>query len=568
MKNLSKSSTAATRPAVHGAVRRRLPLVALAATALLSACSSYVSENQKGEADVVQKIQKIEQRTADATQASKAVRKTDRPANVRVRDGIYLGEQGATRFRGAPLPQAIEGPDGVVISSPGDITIAQFAVMFEQATGIRVDFSDLRAYAPGAVAASVDAPEPIEGSIPPSASLSPAIAGQLLDGKFDLRFRGPASRLLDMVSNRVGADWEYRSGIVRFTGPKTLSYTIWTLPVVMGTQTSIGDGGGDGGDGGSGVFGSSAPATTTANYAYDYWQNFETGLAAIMAESSASYAVNKASGSLVVTASRAMHERVAEFVERENARLSRQVAVRIDIVAFDAIDTDERSMDLAAALTGIFDNLGISVASTPAAIANAATLGMSITGGDADGTKLFVNALSTFGRTTVETSSSMVATNNMPSPISISSDRAYLASVSSTLDDAGNRTTALESGIITTGLNAVVTPRIMSSGEVFVNYSLNISELREIEEFSSPDGLSAVQLPLVNNRNIIQNVTLRSGDTAVIASYDSEGGSLDSSGPFNAAAWGAGGAAGWNNNSVRVLVLMTPVVLETQNFPH
>lgn len=487
------------------------------------------------------------------------VRDSGRPGNVNVDRGLFLGEQGFRSGRGNPLPSRFETSNGVTVNTSTPVNIEEFAQMIEEITGIRVDYEDLRIGGPQSSSSSADAEQSdssdAEEFVAGLVNQSRVTANSPLSKTFRVRHTGKLSSVLDTVASRLAADWMYEGGRIVFKGPQTITYTVWALPQNMSSNSSLG--------GGNEGFGTSSQATTSSNLTNDYWESIEEGISGLMPDN-ARYSVNKSSGTVTITGVQAVHLRVQDFIENENRRLSRQVAVKLDVVAFTKNRSDNRSVSL----EGILSNIGTGVAISAGSIVErgaggSISAGVSGNEGTLDAT---FQALSSLGRVSLLQSQSVTAMNNTPTPINLARERAYLSGTSTEIDpNTGAENTTLETGIINTGMNFVVTPRIMSSNQVILNYTLNISELIGIEEISTNN--AAVQLPEVSTRNFMQTINIRSGDTVVIASTDQQTTRQESTGPFDPRAWGLGGSRAFDIEDTKIMVLMTPVVIDSSNTP-
>ncbi len=556
----------------------------------LSACSNDISSTGS-RSNTSAHIGAVEAQIDDDTGRLTRATETGRPSNIRVRDGLYLGEDGFRTGRGDPLPRRFETENGISMHSSQEMNVGDFARQLRRITGMRIDYRDLTA-SPNFMAdsnaqdsgqgnssaANSGADSTGSGSIGPmSTSGMPGTsnaAGQgdgpdnsdhPIDVNFRVDYTGPLSGLLDYVASQIGADWEYRGGRIKFLGAQTVTYTVWALPGTTSTNASVGGGGS------SDVFGGSSPATTSRTIESDYWAELDAGLDSIIPKYGSRYTVNKANGTIVVTAYQNVHERVASFIERENARLSRQVAVKVDVLAFTANDSDSRSSSIDGIMQNLAWGLGAHVTSPPNAIDDAVGIGAKILENDKKvqenlvGTSAVVNALSRQGKVSLLDSVSVLAMNNASTPISIMKEKAYLAGTKTTKDSEGNETTEADTGVVNNGINMVVTPRILSGGEVNLDYTMNLSTLTNIQQFETDSMM--VQLPEVETRNFMQSVNMGSGATMVIAAYDSQRSSRTAAGPFDPRMWGLGGKDAYTTEKTKIMVLMTPVVVEKQNAP-
>lgn len=541
----------------------------------LSACSNDLG-TAGSRADTSAHIDAVEAQIDDDSGRLTRMTETGRPANIRVRDGLYLGEDGFRTGRGDPLPRRFETDDAISLHISKEMTIFDFALQLRRLTGLRVDYRDIAmtpALSPqggdsegGGAANTQGSTADSTGAGAPAASNPEDRSDHPVDVAFRVDYTGPLSGLLDYVASQTSTDWEYRGGQIKFLGAQTVTYTVWALPGATSTNATVGGGGT------SDVFGGSSPATTERSIQADYWAELAAGLESIIPrEAGSRYTLNRANGTITVTAYQNIHERIASFVERENARLSRQVAVKVDVLAFTADSSDSRSTNISGIMQNVAWGLGATITTPANVIEDGIGIGTTILENDRTiqenlvGTSAVVQALSRQGKVSLLDSVSIVAMNNASTPISIMKERAYLAGTTITTDEDGNETTEATTGVINNGINMVVTPRILSGGEVNLDYTMNLSTLTNLESFESDT--VTVQLPEIETRNFMQSVNMDSGSTMVIAAYDSQRNRRTAAGPFDPRMWGLGGADGYETERTKIMVLMTPVVVEKQNAP-
>ena len=552
-------------------------LATVAAIFAIAGCTT--TSGVQSESDVNTQIDRAEGSIAANAPALNSAKDTTRPSNINVKKGMFLGDVGYQATNGDPLPSRFETDDGISLSIPGSINIEQFAQHIEKITGIRVDYIDLAAtpqMGQGDVTGGGEGDDEGEGGDDSAEQEEPsfnggsgtALASETLSSDaflhpsertFKVRHSGKLSALLTNIASRLGSDWVYEAGRIQFLGPQTTTYTIWSLPTSTTTEATVG--GSNGTD-----FGGGQPASVTSSMTLDYWETFQSGMQAIIPNGGASYSVNKASGTIVVTGPQNIQRRVQKFVETENRRLSRQVAVRIDVVAFTQTRKDDKGISLSAILDQASNGFNLGVLSPVNEIVGGTVVNGNITSGQLDGGKGALSTLSSMGKTSVLTTQTVVAANNTPTPYSVSAEQGYLAGTSTVIDDDGE-TVELTTGVIKSGINTVITPRILSSGDVNIHYTMNVTELTDLVNFEAPDGSSTVQLPSVSRRDFMQVVNIHSGDSIVIGSFDQTTSGAKKSGPFNPEFWGVGGNSGFESENTKILIIMSPVVMETQNAP-
>ena len=96
---------------------------------------------------------------------------------------------------------------------------------------------------------------------------------------------------------------------------------------------------------------------------------------------------------------------------------------------------------------------------------------------------------------------------------------AYLAGSSSSQTDYG-QTTDITPGEVTTGFAMTIIPHILDRRRVLLQYSINLTSLDELTEFSTSD--LTVQLPKTSTRAFSQRSTLQLGQTLVLAGFQDQ----------------------------------------------
>ena len=150
--------------------------------------------------------------------------------------------------------------------------------------------------------------------------------------------------------------------------------------------------------------------------------------------------------------------------------------------------------------------------------------------------------------------------SNQPVPVQFVDQQSYLASVQNTRSGVGGLSqTSLTPGQVTTGFSLNVLPVVQADGRVFLQLSLNISALKRIAQFSTQG--ASVQLPETIQRNLLQKEVIRSGDTFVVTGFDSDNQAIRNTGVGGAYNWLLGGGVSANKTKTRMVVLVTPRVV-------
>ena len=539
--------------------------ISVSALALLTtACSTdLLPEGRENRTFTSERIDKTERAMDSADAILKTTEASGRPSNVKVRKGLFLGQDGFRTNNGDPLPRHLETSKAVSLHTGDKVNLFELVPILQQATGLRIDIRDLDAIPSGSASNAVQDISVPEIGLTNAGAPTTAPSGTSNPGatKFFVNYQGPLSGFLDYVSAQIGVDWTYKGGRIKFVGPQTVTYTIWALPGTTEAEGTIG---------GGEAFGAGTPAKTSYKMNVDYWEDIESGIKAIVPQDTAKYSINRTSGTITLTAFQAIHERIQDFIEAENARLSRQVAVKIDILSFTSSEGDTKSANLDAVLESMSAGLNFNVGGSTAKQTGTPSFGFSVIDTDGTnskwaGTNGFIQSLAKRGKVALLNSTSIIATNNQPTPISLVSAHAYLSGMTQTDEDNGDTSTELETSVINDGLNMTLTPRILSGGEIMLNYHMSLTDLVGIEEFTSAN--STVQLPETTSRSFMQTVTVDSGDAVVVAAHDSTSNSRNASGPFSPKYWGLGGQDAYSRDKTKIVIIMTPVELDHSNKP-
>jgi hypothetical protein len=146
-------------------------------------------------------------------------------------------------------------------------------------------------------------------------------------------------------------------------------------------------------------------------------------------------------------------------------------------------------------------------------------LSAAIVDGKLRNSQALIKGLRSLGKATQVTSGGGVIMNGASMPVQAIRRISYLARSESTNTQYSN-TNSLVPGEVTTGFSMNVIPNIMEGRRVVLHYAVNLTSLDSMEEFHS--GTSSIQLPKVSQRNFQQKMTLKMGQTLVLAGFEQE----------------------------------------------
>ena len=185
-------------------------------------------------------------------------------------------------------------------------------------------------------------------------------------------------------------------------------------------------------------------------------------------------------------------------------------------------------------------------------------------------TNVTIKALEEQGKVSIVTQPSVTTLNDQVAQIAIQTQQSYLASQTNSISGVSSISQqSLDPGIVTYGLQMYILPKI-EDDKVFLQISSTLSDLLSINTISQngPTGhpaasASAIQVPILSEKNFNQRSVLKNGQTLVLAGFKS----LHNNNQKDTVA-GLTPLGGLAAQSVteELVVLITPTILTGDNF--
>jgi len=377
--------------------------------------------------------------------------------------------------------------------------------------------------------------------------------------KMLVSYQGPLSGLLDEISSRFGIWWKYEKKELYFYKHITKTFVIYSLPTNSSLSVSVGGSSTEGGGAGS----NSVSLSNSAQV--EMWTNIENAIRS-MIDSDAQLTMDSANGTVSLTATPTDIKKVAKFVNEQNNRLSRQVAISVKVLQLTVSDSDTFSLDWGAIFKDSKSTIGYaSIAQTgESGIASTANSGMNMTLLPGNWTiQAIIDTISKQGKTNLITSGTVTTLNNKPAPIQVVKTQNYISEITKTnsgSDDYYDISTETEE--IETGFTLDILPRILEHGRLLMMFNMTLSDLLSLEKVDTGNG-SYIQNPIIESRGFSQEVALKSGETLVLSGYERTENTVDKTGKFSPNNILLGGAKEASKAKTMIVILLTPVVLET-----
>lgn len=436
-----------------------------------------------------------------------------------------------------------------------------------------------------------------------------------------LQYHGSLSGLLDTIAHRSGTHWSYRDGVVQFARYVTRTFQIKMMPGSSTYTASVGkaskmkaDRGASGGGGGTSAGGVdlsfNADANVTVESELDYWTDLVKTVGDMLSPSGR-VTPSVVTSSLVVTDTADVVERIARYVESENAVLGRQVKLRVQVYSVTLDENSAAGIDwdlVYRSASGFVAGLS-GPALGGALMTRKGGLGIrTIPNGRLAGSTAFIKALSKQGRVSTVIDTTVVTLNNQPAPVAVTQNRGFVAQTKMTPGNYGGQAVVTaEQSVLTTGFVMNLLPTLMDNRSVMLQVQIDMSDLKKLDKINlrtgkeapsgsdagasgggngpnvradidgkgasidiggkgddrgrDDDGLGAgtfMQLPITASVQTMQRASLKSGDTLVLSGFRRKDDDTERDGIFNY----EGGTKEANQHVNEVVIMISPELTE------
>jgi type IVB pilus formation R64 PilN family outer membrane protein len=382
--------------------------------------------------------------------------------------------------------------------------------------------------------------------------------------------------LLDTAAARFGVSWKYADGAIHFYHTDSRTFQISTLPgdstfnaTVASGATSLGGvtgsagiagspgspGGATGGAGG-GISANNSQNTAVASRLSVY-SSIESTVKS-MVSAYGKVVTSPATGSITVVDTPDSLNRIAAYIDNENKTLSRQVVINVTVLSVTLSDAENYGINWNLVYNNLRQQYGMTSALPVSLEDNRFSAGV-VGSSRFAGSTAIINALSTQGKVRHQTTASVITLNNQPVPVQVAKQTSYLQSSQTTVVSQVGTTTTLVPGSVTSGFNMSILPHVLTNGTVLLQFSTDISSLRQIREVQS--GTSKIESPEIDTRNFLQRVAMKSNETLIISGFEQTDDNLDRQGVGDAGNYALGGGFKAGSNKESIVILITPRVL-------
>ncbi len=268
-------------------------------------------------------------------------------------------------------------------------------------------------------------------------------------GGMPIAYEGPLSGLLDRVTSYFGDNWTYDGTSVSVNKYETRVFVIEALPGSQSVSEGMQDDSGQQRRLGRRRLGRFLKRIEQHNHAkfkfnidFKYWDELSQILTAML-NNVGSVVVSPSIGTVTIMTSPENMRLIADYLTKENQKLSRQIAINVEVYNVDLQEGMDFDVAFTTALKKLTDNLNVNVTTgvvAPAVPANAANppftsaanLSVAILGSNGNSATDIFSAISSIGDTTKIAKFPLITLNNRPASRRIGQDIGYLQSTTTT----------------------------------------------------------------------------------------------------------------------------------------
>lgn len=410
---------------------------------------------------------------------------------------------------------------------------------------------------------------------------------------FYLRLTQTHGSLVDLLNNlcaQSDTTWSYVGGKLIISDLQNETFFIKALPGDVQVQNQVNSNNGiNSQSGGSSSAGQGSGGSATGqsqssndintvqnvqfNLNHSIWKNISDTVQGMLS-SRGKMNVSPSTSSITVIDKPSNVIKVSQFIQKQNDMLKKQVQIDVQVFTVETNREDNYMINWNLILKGTdasFNMNGMAgggatsgTGMVPVVTPTATTQSFTVTAGSGSlaGSQLVANALSTNTRSSLVTSAAATTLNNQPVPIQIIEQQGYVSNVSTTQVAQAGTQQSVTTGQLSYGFTLNILPTIEQNGLVNLQLSLNLSSLKSLKNFSVTGAM--VQLPDMIQRNAMQKVTLRDGDTYVTTGFDSDFNTITNTGVGSPSFWLLGGGVSAQNVRQKVVILVTPRIVNVR----
>ena len=464
---------------------------------------------------------------------------------VSMSEGVWLGNKSTLLEHRNSLPAKYETDTGVTILLSTPVTLQVLANDINSITGIPV-------------------------------KIDSQVDTEKLKKTVDVAYTGKLSGLLSQIATDLDLMWYYENGSVVFYETETRTYTLYALGTDVEYNSSVSS------DDGSNI---------SLRSSLNEWDEIEETINSIInGARNAQFTVSRSLGTITVTASPSILNRVSAYIERQNKRLSQLVTIDVKVLQVSLSNESAFGLNLAAAINSA-SGLNIVAAPTTPTITGASTMNVAVLSNSAAavtgigdkqsyagpyyteeqlrngsmarlaGSNALIQALAKQGKVSLVTNVGVTTRNNRVAPVTNTKTTGYIKRLESR-SFTTVETSTVDQDDLETGFSMQLLPNVLENGKILLLFKMSVRELLKMDTqvIGGDDGFT-LQLPEVEERSFMQEVIMESGQMLVVSGFEKQSNNDTRYGLGDADFMALSGSRDTKASREVLVVILTPQVL-------
>lgn len=499
-------------------------------TVLLAASLMSVLTACGGGEVIKETIERDQDRLSEIIDNAKASAGQRAVKRFEVTDEIYLGFERLDTAYGDPLPT--EWVENVTtLNFGGSVELQQVAAALRNELKIPVLINDQFPnfqYIAGATVIEN------EEQNPNTVEDTPIIATYVdetrntvaspIPGPFSISKTGTWKELLDHIAATFKTQWVYRSGVLSFEYYNTETFRIESVAGTIVHNSEVTNAGDS--DVGADIT-SSTRQTTRSDLTINIWENLAQALSARLPQDSR-IVPNQGLQSITVTAPAHKFAEIRNFIEIENERLNRQVALHLDVFSVSITDRDRQRIGLNLAFQDLrdrfgfgFSGLGTEIDSSGSGILSASIItppaGSFLS--QFEQSQIVAESLRSSGEVVTVYENDEILSNLIPTSFQFTNQQSYICRRELGALGNGEATrTGVDPCVASSGFRINLLANIHDNGRLTLQSSMSISELVDIVTQGNED--VSIGLPNLNIGDVFGQAQLSSGQMVILSGFE------------------------------------------------
>ncbi|MCL1785977.1 MAG: hypothetical protein FWG39_02395 [Alphaproteobacteria bacterium] len=461
---------------------------------------------------------------------------------IAVSESVWLGSQSFVLEHRNKLPKDLESDTGVTILLNEPVSLQVLANTIFSATGIPV-------------------------------KIDSQINAEKLKKTLNIAYTGSLSGLLSQTATDLDLLWYYDKNAIVFYETETKTYSLYALGTDVSFHSKIQTDDGN---------------MVALESNMREWEEVDKAIAGMMGgekDKSASFTISRSLGTITVTAPPSVQARVADYIDRQNRRLSQLVTIDVKVLQVSISNDSAFGLNLGAAINS---TSGLNIVANPSnnlsAATQAASSGMNIAvlsnavagaatglpdtyspeqiqGGSLSpiaGSNALIQALAKQGKISLVTNVGVTTRNNRIAPVTNMRSTGYVRRIESR-NFTTVESTSVDQADLETGFSMQLLPNVLENGRVLLLFRMSVRELLAMRQTNIGD--IQLQLPEVEERSFMQEVIMESGQMLVLSGFERQANNDTRTGLGKADFMALGGSRETSATRDVLVVILTPQVL-------